>query len=122
MFGYLVHRILIMFPIPLKFLAGGIVGLDLINGALTWRTGQSGGTAYLVHIVGAAVGFVLVKKGWIWRDPIEMLRRKRAVAAEVKRHGDRERMDALLARIHREGMTSLNRSEKEFLKRVSKRQ
>ena len=113
--------ILIMFPIPLKFLAGGIVALDFINGALSWK-GGSDGTAHLVHVVGAVVGFVAVRKGFIWRDPIQAWQRKRAVAEGIKRQEEQQHMDELLGKIHREGMTSLTKREKDFLKRVSKRQ
>ncbi|MCP3917414.1 MAG: rhomboid family intramembrane serine protease [bacterium] len=113
--------IFIVFPIPLKFLAGGLVAMDLINYLLVSRGGAGGGVAYLVHLVGALVGFLAVKRGWIWKDPVETVRRKRAVRQELGRQEDEFKVDRLLEKIHREGMTSLTRAEKEFLKRVSKR-
>ena len=112
--------ILLLFPIPLKWLAAGIVGVDFINGALSWRQGGGGGgTSHLVHLVGAAYGFLAVRQRWIWFDPVQRLQVRRAIADEEKRQSDAQRMDALLEKIHKEGINSLDRREREFLKRVS---
>ena len=74
---------------------------------------------YLVHLVGATYGFFAVKRGWIWKDPIQRVQVRRAIADEEKRQSEAQRMDALLEKIHKEGINSLDRREREFLKRVS---
>ena len=118
--------IFLLFPVPLKWLAGGLVAYDLIYGALSWRASvdgmaQTGGTAYIVHLVGAAYGFLAVRQRWIWFDPVQRFKVRRAIADEEKRHTEAQRMDALLEKIHKEGINSLDRGERDFLKRVSRR-
>jgi membrane associated rhomboid family serine protease len=110
----------IVFPIPLMWLAVALVGLDFFGALVSFKQG-SDGVAHLAHLGGAIYGFLAVKLGLIQKDPIELFERKRAVA-EVERAADDEaRMDKLLEKIHREGMGSLSRSEKDFLKRMSSR-
>jgi membrane associated rhomboid family serine protease len=100
----------------LKVLALIVVGLDVF-----WLlSGGGGATAYLVHITGAAFGFLAVKRGWIWKDPIQVVEQKRQAHAAVKAVDEERQLDELLARIHREGIGSLSNSERAFLKRVSK--
>lgn len=111
--------IFILFPIQLKYLAGAVVGLDLINGALSMRSGGGSSVAHVVHLAGAAYGFLAVKKGWIWADPVQRQRVRRTIAVEERRQSDAQRMDELLEKIHNEGINSLDRREREFLKRVS---
>jgi len=113
--------ILIIFPVPLKYLAGGLFALDTINGFMKLRGGGADGTSHLVHIVGAAYGFVLVKRGLIWKDPIGILQERRVVAMQTRRVDEDQRMDELLAKISRDGINSLSRGERDFLKRVSSR-
>ena len=82
-------------------------------------SGGGGGTAYLVHLVGAAYGYLAVKKGWIWIDPIQRVQVKRAIADEEKRQSEAQQMDQLLEKIHKDGINSLSKREKDFLKRTS---
>lgn len=108
--------IFILFPLRLKTLAMIMVGIDLF-GLL-----QGGGrTAYAVHLVGALYGFLAVRRGWVWRDPVEELGKRREAHQVASREADEKRLDELLARIHREGIHTLSRSEREFMKRVSSR-
>ncbi len=111
--------IMIMFPIPLKYLAGGLVVLDAIHLLLQAADGTTSGTAYTVHLAGAAYGFLAVRRGFVWRDPVAKLQARQAIAAEERRVSDEQRMDALLAKIHKEGLGALSRKEREFLKRAS---
>jgi len=113
--------IFILFPIKLKWLAGLIVAMDLINGAYSLKAGSFGGTAYIVHLAGAAFGFLAVSRRWIWMDPLQGLMNRRAIAHEEQRQSDERRMDDLLQKIHREGIHALTRSERSFLKRASSR-
>jgi len=112
--------ILIFIPITLKWLAIGIVTMDVFNMLVSFKVGGSQ-TAYLVHLGGVLYGFLAVKRGWIWADPVQRIEARRAIAANEKRQGEDARMDQLLDKIHREGLNSLSRSEKEFLKRMSSR-
>lgn len=112
--------LLVVVPIQLMWLALIVVGIGVYSFLVSLKAG-SDGTAHIVHLGGAAYGFAAVKFGLIDKDPIEILERKRAVR-EVQREADDEvRMDRLLEKIHQEGMASLSRSEKEFLKRMSAR-
>ncbi len=47
--------------------------------------------------------------------------RRRAEKSEQRQERDRERLDALLEKIHREGMGSLSSSERRFLEGASKK-
>ncbi|MEM7518701.1 MAG: rhomboid family intramembrane serine protease, partial [Planctomycetota bacterium] len=112
--------LLLFIPIALKWLAIGIVALDFY-GLVESLRGRGGQVAHWVHLGGAAFGFIAAKKNWIWIDPIEAWQKRKQAAAVEKRQSEDKRMDELLAKISAEGMNSLSRSEKEFLKRVSSR-
>ncbi|MDP6409512.1 MAG: rhomboid family intramembrane serine protease [Planctomycetota bacterium] len=115
-------QVLVLFiPVRLWFMAVMIVGFDLFAVLASLRVGAGDGVAHWVHLGGAAWGFAAVRTGWIHRDPLHALQRRRKVALSERRRTDDERMDRLLEKIHREGMGSLTRSEREFLKRVSSR-
>ena len=113
-------QILLLFiPVPLWIGASILFALDLIG------FGQVGGqVAHHVHLAGALFGFLYIKLGWHHRaaaSPLEAIAAKKQDLQAKGRLKDDERMDELLARISREGMGSLSSSEKEFLKRMSKR-
>lgn len=114
-------RVIVLFiPLTLKVLAIGIFALDFI--ALLLQTKGAGtGTAHGVHVGGFLFGFLAARQRWIWRDPLADLERRVARSREQRRNADEERMDQLLAKIHREGMSSLTRAERNFLRRVSER-
>jgi hypothetical protein len=108
--------IFILFPMRLKTLALILVGIDVVR----LLTG-GGGTAYLVHLAGAAMGFSAAKLRWIWIDPLEKLEEQRAAAVQRGAEDDARRLDQLLAQIHQRGIGSLSKSERDFLKRMSSR-
>ena len=111
------RQILLMFiPMPMWLAAVIFVGLDLFG-----LVRGGGNTAYLVHLGGAALGFVLAKSGAIWFDPFEAWAARKAVKQVEDLQNDEQRLDELLARIHREGIGSLSGKEREFLKRMSAR-
>lgn len=115
-------RVIVLFiPLTLKALAIGIFALDFIYLLLQWKGGGAGGTAHGVHVGGFLFGFVAARQRWIWHDPLATAQKKLARSREQRRVDDEQRMDELLAKIHREGMSSLTRSERSFLKRVSGR-
>jgi len=113
--------IFILFPITLKTLALVYVGLDLFSALASLRGDVVSNVSNVAHLSGAAFGFVLVKKGWIWRDPVEALQARRAERDAEREAADTERLDEVLEKINRDGIHSLSSAERAFLKRVSKR-
>lgn len=113
--------ILIVFPIPLMWLAIGIVGIDLIMGLIEWRGGTSSGTNRLIHVAGGVLGYLMVRQRWIWIDPLERVQRRRRQRQVDRKRNDEQRLDELLQKISREGIASLSRAERAFLKRYSSR-
>lgn len=113
-------------PLPLYVMAGVMVLMDLLM-----FTGTGSGVAHDVHLAGALFGFLYIKRGWHQRRNPELAdlpgrilaqhQEKRAGKQESRRQADEERLDQLLARINRDGMSSLTQAEKDFLKQMSKR-
>ena len=112
----------IFIPVKLWVLVAILVALDVFP-LLTQLQGTSSGdrVAHMVHIGGAIFGFAAVKRRWIWKDPIATFENKRAVAEAERRISDDARMDQLLAKIGRDGLGSLSKSEKAFLNKRSAR-
>ena len=114
--------IFIIFPMTLRTLALIVVGIDAfylllqISGA-----GGGGNVARLAHLTGAAWGFVAVKQGWVWKDPMETFANWKEDRAEVREDQDTADVDRLLEKIHKQGIGSLSNSEKAALKRASKK-
>ncbi|MEM7310506.1 MAG: rhomboid family intramembrane serine protease [Planctomycetota bacterium] len=112
--------IFILFPITLKTLAILYVGFDVYT-VIKDLQGQASGVASFAHLSGAAVGFLAVRKGWIWSDPVATIEKVRERRAEESAEEQRERLDKLLEKIHREGIGALSSREKAFLKKMSRR-
>lgn len=113
--------IFIFIPLTLAVLAMIFVGVELFSAALQWKSGASDGVAHLVHLGGIVYGFLAVKTKLLFADPVTSIDRSRKVR-EFKRHQeDEERVDVLLDKINREGMSALSKREKEFLKKISSR-
>ena len=112
--------LLLFIPVKLKWLAIGIVGIDLIR-ALQNIKAPVDNIAHWVHLGGAAFAFFAIRKRWVWTDPIEAWRTRRAQKVAHQRHEEDLKMDDLLAKIHKEGMGALTKREREFLKKVSSR-
>lgn len=104
----------------LRTLALILVALDLLR--VVWAIkGASGDVAFVVHLCGAGLGFVGVRRRWLWIDPLAQLQARREAREVATREQDERRLDQLLERIHREGIGSLSSGEREFLKRMSSR-
>ena len=112
--------VFLVFPMTLRTFAILWVGIDVFYFLLQARTGLSN-VAHLAHLTGAWWGFVVARRGWIWSDPLESLRRRREGFAAQREQSDQERLDELLEKIHTEGIHALSGREKAFLQRVSKR-
>ncbi len=114
--------LLLFIPVPLYVGAAIMVVLDLLGFAKV-----GGATAHDVHLMGALFGFLYIKLGWHHKADLPIFNAGAALAAHREKSSaasqaaDAGRLDELLARISKEGMSSLSKSEKEFLKRMSKR-
>jgi len=113
--------IMIIFPLTLRTLALIFVGLEVFSLLVILKGAPSDGVAHVTHLAGALYGYAAVRLGWIRWDPVRALNERRVTKAVEDAAADEQRMDQLLEKIHREGMASLSRSEREFLKRVSSR-
>jgi len=112
--------IFLLFPISLATLAAIYVGMDVFYGLLSFK-GRDTGVAHFAHLAGAAWGFVAVKMGWVWWDPVAGFERMSEKRSARKEATEVHRVDELLAKIHRHGIQSLSPGEREFLKRSSTR-
>ena len=112
--------IFLLFPITLRTLAIFLVSLDIFYMLLQLSGQGADNVARLAHLTGAGWGYLMVKRGWIWRDLGATVDGWRAQREEGRRASDEHRLDDLLAKISRDGIGSLNRSERAFLKRKSK--
>lgn len=113
--------ILIVIPVRLWVLAAILVGVDAFYFLSELRNGVGTGVAHSVHLGGALYGFLVARKRWIYRDPLAVIERKRAVKEVQRKISDDARMDAIMAKISREGIGSLTRSERAFMQRQSER-
>ena len=112
---------LLVFPVKLWVAAAALVAIDLFSAVIALQGAGTGGTAIVIHLAGAAYGYIATKRRWLWWDPIAVAERKRAVRQEEQRVSDSERMDALLSKISKDGLGSLSAKEREFLKRQSEK-
>jgi len=116
------QRVIFIFvPVTLGVLALVFLGITLFSTALQWKSGSADGVAHLVHLGGLVYGFVAVKSGLLFADPVSSIRRSREVREVQRLQDDEERVDQLLDKINREGMSALSKREREFLKRISSR-
>ncbi len=112
--------IFIIVPLTLKTVALIYVAGDLLR-VVNELKGEASGVASFAHLTGALFGFLAVRRGWIWRDPLRELGGWRERLVEEHRASDEERLDELLAKIAREGIHALSAGERAFLKRMSQR-
>jgi len=108
--------IVLFVPVRLWLVATVYVLLDLFG-----LVRGAGNAAHVVHLGGAALGFALAKTGALWWDPWDAMAARKQARAQQSALDDEARLDALLERIHRQGIASLSDSEKAFLKRMSAR-
>ena len=113
--------IFIIIPMTLKVFALIYVGINVFMAASEIFNGSGGAVSWPAHLGGAAFGFVAVKQGWVWKDPVELWQARQAEREVTDRRKDEEELDRLLERIQRDGINSLSSRERAFLKRVSKR-
>ncbi len=110
----------ILVPLSMRWLAIIIVSVTVFSALLQFKQGTSG-TAHLIHLGGLAYGYIAVRSGLIRKDPVEAFEHHRAVKEVERARSDEARVDDLLAKISREGIGSLSRAERDFLKKASSR-
>lgn len=116
------QMVLVFFiPITLGVLALVFLAITLFSAALQWKAGAGGGVAHLVHLGGIVYGFLAVRTGILFADPVTAIQRSRKIRAFERHQDDEEKVDLLLDKINREGMSALSKREREFLKRISSR-
>jgi membrane associated rhomboid family serine protease len=113
--------IFIIVPLTLRTLALIYVAIDLFSVIQELRFGAGGGVARFAHLSGALFGYLAVRRAWIWSDPAAGISAWRVRRQRDRVGSEKERLDALLEKINREGIHSLSGREKAFLKRVSQR-
>jgi rhomboid family protein len=119
--GLRVHLIFITVRILPLFLV--LTGLDILY-LLATIAGKGGATANAIHLAGAAVGWTWAA-GW-QRFPIfarlaqQREQQRRHNQQQQKAHEEQE-LDRILSKISRSGIGSLNKAERKFLERRSKR-
>lgn len=115
-------RVLLIFiPIPLWVLAVGLVSIDFFSALSAWASGSRTFVAHWAHIGGAVFGGLAAWRGWIWIDWRDRFAKRRAEKVEERRQDDDQRLDELLAKVHKDGIQSLTKAEREFLNRMSNR-
>jgi membrane associated rhomboid family serine protease len=112
--------LVIIVPVALGWLAGIIVAATVFSALLQLKFGTSG-TAHLIHLGGIVYGFAAVRTGLVRKDPVEIFERRRAVNQVERAQSDAQRVDHLLEKINRDGIGSLSKGEREFLKKASTR-
>jgi membrane associated rhomboid family serine protease len=108
-------------PVTLAVLALVFLGITLFSAALQWKSGATDGVAHLVHLGGIVYGFLAVKTKLLFADPVASMERSRKVREQQRHQDDEQKVDQLLDKINREGMSALSKREREFLKKISSR-
>ncbi|MCB9880844.1 MAG: rhomboid family intramembrane serine protease [Planctomycetes bacterium] len=112
--------ILILFPIMLAWLVGGLAVFALYDMIVQLQRGGMGGTAHAAHVGGMVGGVLLYRfRGALAQRDIE--RETRTVRREKdKAKDDEAELDRILEKIHDEGMSKLTKAERRFLETRSK--
>ena len=120
---YAIHfpdqQILFFFIIPMKIrhFVFFIIAMDLFYSVQY----ISNGVANVAHLGGAAFGFAYVKFASVWTGLGDSMRRSMSRRVQNTEEDDREKVDAILEKISREGMDKLTRRERQFLLRQSQK-
>jgi membrane associated rhomboid family serine protease len=114
--------------IPLWIIATAFVGIELVRFAFSVKQGGSlSPVSFVAHLGGAAIGLGLALRGisdtqleisWLGQFR-ERMRRRAADRRAAVRSARARKVDALLEKIHKEGIGALSESERRFLKDAS---
>jgi membrane associated rhomboid family serine protease len=127
--------LLVFLPVPLWGLAALLLGLGVYHTFVEFATGYSGGVSHGAHLGGAALGFVAHRQGWFLdyadlagRDRPGLLatwvgrwRARAAANRDRQRAGQQQQLDAILAKVKANGLSSLLPAERRFLDEISQR-
>lgn len=106
-----------MFPMRIRNFVLLMVGLDLYMTLMH----SGNGVATVAHLGGAAYGVLYIK---FWPAVSACLirrQRRQQQRRQIREQDEDSRLDAVLDKVHREGLPSLSRREKDFLVRMSRR-
>jgi membrane associated rhomboid family serine protease len=114
--------ILVLFPVPIR--AAALIFVVLYGFSLLNQEGNAGGDA--CHLAGLAFGIAYGYRGDFWAQRWSQ-RREAAQAGrwEAKlrqRAAETEEVDRILEKVHREGINSLSRREKNILAEATRKQ
>ncbi len=118
---------LLLLPIPLKawLLCTVIVGMDALYLLLETVGNRNSGTAHLVHLVGAGLGFMVIRARPAWRRWLARAGRPRKPRGPSSRATpdpeDQPELDRLLDKVSKHGLPSLTPDERRFLEQYSER-
>ena len=109
--------ILIVFPVPIR-VAAALFGAFFLLSALADRN-----VADAAHLGGLAFGFFAPWFGGpVLRKAARKWERQREASRARAEREDEAQLDAILQKVHRQGMNSLSRGEKRALQRATERQ
>ncbi len=112
------RTIYLIFP-PIPVPAALLIGLKVL-GDIGGFFGGAAQVAYLVHLGGAAVGYLWFRKGDVVGQ-VQMKRsRDRAEKQATEKSTDRREMDRILGKIQATGLSSLDKKERSFLDQRSR--
>jgi membrane associated rhomboid family serine protease len=136
------RRMLLVIPIPIPIPAYLLVGFYVIGDFVASQL-KTDHVAHWAHLGGAAFGFLYYKTGWnlfrLWPGSFKLRMPGRGPKFRIHRESDeedadqpppddylttgriQERVDQLLAKISREGESSLTDEERQFLQDASRR-
>lgn len=114
--------ILVLFPVPIRAAALLFVALYAFN---LWQRGENaGGDA--CHLAGLAFGIAYGYRGqnWsqAWRRWRQQAEQSRWEIKQRRQYREEEEIDRILDKVHREGINSLSRREKNLLAEATRRQ
>ena len=104
-----------VFPMKAKHMVMLMIGIDLL---ISMRGGS--GVASIAHLGGALFGYLFLKLGPIVQTASARWREAKLHNNRRREETEREKVDEILDKISRTGMTSLTQSERDFLLKASK--
>ena len=111
---------MLVLRIPAWVLAAILVLLDTLH--FIQFGSERALTAYDVHLLGAACGFIAVRWRWMLSPLLRRLHRRRQRHHEQRQHWEHSELDRLLEKVSQQGLPSLSKRERSFLERYSKSQ
>lgn len=119
-----------IFPVQLQWLVGILVFIGLYQTILELRHGVGDGVAHSAHLGGALWGFLAFRyfraslmtadhRPWFGQLSQRYAAWRRTRQAE-QAADDQAKLDALLDKVHKEGLSALSPAERRFLDRTSK--